>query len=168
MNKALFLDRDGVINIDYGHVYKVEDFHFIFGIFEFVKEYYKRGYLIIIISNQAGVAKGLYTKDDLDRIDKYMKERFLANGIKITDSFYCTHHPLDRCNCRKPKPGLFNIAKEKYNIKMENSVMVGDKMSDLEAANLAGIKELIFLKGKYRQYEEPFKYRTITTFKDLC
>lgn len=166
MTRALFLDRDGVINVDYGHVYKKSEFDFVPGIFDFVKKYYQMGYIIIVVSNQAGVAKGLYTKDDLAIIDDYMKKQFLANGIEIKDSFYCIHHPDENCDCRKPKPGLFNLAKEKYDIKMDESIMIGDKMSDLEAAHLAGVKSLVFFKGKYPAMNAPFKYKVITSLKN--
>lgn len=161
MIKALFLDRDGVINIDYGHVYKIDEFKVYDGIYDICKKYQELGYLIIVISNQAGIGKGLYEKQDLTILDSYMKNLFSEEGITITDSFYCPHKPSDDCSCRKPKPGLIYMAKEKYNINLEKSVLIGDKMSDLEAGYNAGIKELYFHKSRYEEYEVPFKYQYI-------
>lgn len=161
MNKALFLDRDGVINIDYGHVYKPSDFVFYEGIFDLVKKYQQNGYLIFVISNQAGIAKGMYTMDDLDVIDKYMKDEFLKRGIKITASYYCPHKDEDNCDCRKPKPGLIMMAKKDYDIDLGNSTLIGDKMSDLEAGNNAGIKNLLFKKGKYSEHIVSFNYEYV-------
>ncbi len=161
MNKALFLDRDGVINEDYGHVYKIEDFHLIPGILDLCKKYQDQGYLIIVISNQAGVAKGLYTAHDLDVIDKYMKEQFLAHDITITDSYYCLHHPDENCSCRKPKPGLILKAKNEHDIDLTSSILIGDKMSDLEAGFNAGINNLYFKKSRYPEEKVPFSYSKI-------
>lgn len=162
MNKALFLDRDGVINEDYGHVYKIADFDLIPGILDLCKKYQDQGYLIIVISNQAGIAKGLYTNKDLELIDKYMKEQFLSHGITITDSYYCPHHPDENCSCRKPKPGLILKAKDEHDIDLTNSLLIGDKMSDLEAGFNAGIKNLYLKKGRYPEKKVPFLYSKIT------
>lgn len=158
MNKALFLDRDGVINIDYGHVYKAEDFVFYDGIFDICKKYQDEGYLIFVISNQAGIAKGMYQLEDLEKLDSYMKDVFLKKEIKITNSYYCPHKSEDKCNCRKPEPGLILKAKNDYDIDLENSILIGDKMSDLEAGNKAGIKTLLFKKGKYSEHIVNFNY----------
>ncbi len=158
MDKALFLDRDGVINIDYGHVYKIEDFKLTDDILDITKKYQEMGYKIIVVSNQAGIAKGLYTKADLDKLDKYMKDLFNQNGINILDSFYCPHKDEDNCECRKPKPGLILKAKEKYNLNLKLSVLIGDKMSDLEAGYNAGIRKLYFKKTRYEEYKVNFNY----------
>lgn len=160
MNKALFLDRDGVINIDYGHVYKISDFVLTDFILDFCKKYQDE-YLIVVVSNQAGIAKGMYTKTDLHIIDQHMKKVFLDNGIKITASYYCPHHPNDNCDCRKPKPGLILQAKEELDIDLDNSILVGDKMSDLEAGYNAGIRKLFFKKGRYKEEKVSFEYENI-------
>lgn len=167
MNKILFLDRDGVINVDSGHVYKIEDFVFMDGIFDLCKLYMSKGYIIIIVTNQAGIAKGLYTEEDLDILHNYMLEKFEEKGITITDIFYCPHHPDEDCACRKPKPGLFYKAFERYECDLRKSIMIGDKMSDLIAANNAGIKNLIFLRGKYEKKPVAFDYTEIIKLSDL-
>lgn len=159
--KALFLDRDGVINNDFGHVYKKDDFKFLPYIFDLCKKYQNDGYKIIVISNQAGIAKGLYTENDLVIIDKYMKDEFKKNGVDILDSFYCPHRDEDNCSCRKPKPGLIIKAAQKYGIDLEQSVLIGDKMSDLEAGYNAGIKELYFKKGRYEEKKVNFDYKLL-------
>ncbi len=159
--KALFLDRDGVINYDYGHVYKIEDFKFMPDIFEICRKYEEAGYKIIVISNQAGIAKGMYTKVDLDKLDLYMKNEFKKQGINILDSFYCPHKSEDNCDCRKPKPGLLFQARDKYYINLLESTLIGDKISDLEAGYNAGIKDLYFKKGKYEETPVEFEYKVI-------
>ena len=160
MNKALFLDRDGVINIDFVYVHKIEDFVITDFIIDFCKNY-QNEYLIIVISNQAGIGRGLFTENDLFVLDKYMKNLFLENGIKITASYYCPHHPDDNCSCRKPKPGLILQAYKDFNIDLENSILVGDKMSDLEAGFNAGIKNLYFKKGRYPVEDRDYFFKII-------
>ncbi len=156
--KVLFLDRDGVINVDYGHVHSIDKFDFIPSIFDICKKYQSDGFEIIVVSNQAGIAKGLYTKKDLDIVDEYMKSEFKKHGVMILDSFYCPHKDSDNCDCRKPKPGLILQATKKYNIDLSRSVLIGDKMSDLEAGHNAGITKLIFKKGQYEETKVDFSY----------
>ena len=158
MNKALFLDRDGIINIDYGHVHKIEDFKFTDFIFDFCKKYYDEGYMLIVVTNQAGIGKKLYTEEDFIILNKWMEEQFIKNGINLTKVYYCPHTPQDMCDCRKPQPGMFLKAIKEFDIDPNSSVAIGDKMSDLEAANKAGIKTLIFKKTRYEEYPVDFEY----------
>lgn len=159
--KALFLDRDGVINVDYGHVHKKEDFHFVPGIFEFCKKYLAKGYIIVVVTNQAGIAKGLYSKNAFLELNSYMLDEFNKAGIKIANVYYCPHKPEDNCECRKPKPGLFKKAISDLNIAPELSIAIGDKISDLEAAHAAGISKLYYVKSKYPVKEVDFTYETL-------
>lgn len=155
MNKILFLDRDGIINVDHGYVHKINDFEFIKGIFDVCLHAIKRGYKIIVITNQSGIGRGYYTVDDFDKLTKWMKEQFLKNEIHITDVYYCPHHPdkginefkID-CLCRKPEPGMLLAAKAKYSVDMANSVFIGDKLSDMQAAESAGIQNKILFSEK--------------------
>lgn len=149
MNKAMFLDRDGVINIDKGYVYKIEDFEFIDGIIEILREYQEKGYLLIIITNQAGIARGYYTEDDYLVLNRWMIDKLQGQGINITKVYYCPHHPehgigkyKKDCNCRKPKPGMIQKAVRDFNIDLSNSILIGDKASDVEAGIKAGIKDV--------------------------
>ena len=149
-DKALFLDRDGTINIDYGYVGTVDKFEFIDGVFEFCAVAQSLGYKIIVITNQSGIARGYYTTDDYKKVTKYMCDEFLKHGVNITDVLYCPE--LSGPN-RKPAPGLFIIARDKHNIDMSKSVSVGDKERDLEAARAAGISRNFLFKNNYKELE---------------
>ncbi|MCM1131327.1 MAG: D-glycero-beta-D-manno-heptose 1,7-bisphosphate 7-phosphatase [Roseburia sp.] len=157
--KALFLDRDGVVNIDYGHVHTIEQFHLTDFIIKTCKKYQDQGYLIFVVTNQAGIGKGLYKEMDFIKLNVYMKKLLKEKGVEIEDIFYCPHKPEDRCDCRKPKPGLFLEAIETYKLDVCNSVVIGDKLSDLEAGYRAGIKELYLVPSKYDLYDVDFDYK---------
>jgi D,D-heptose 1,7-bisphosphate phosphatase len=146
-NKALFLDRDGVINIDYGHVGKIEDFHFVEEIFEICQRAQNKGYLIIIVTNQAGIAKGKYSEEQFLELTKWMENEFLSRGIKIAKTYYCPYHidaVIDKYRQdsydRKPNPGMILKALKEFNIDPQNSILIGDKDTDIQAGNLASIK----------------------------
>lgn len=143
MNKALFLDRDGVINVEVNYLYKIEDFIFIDGIFELCTKYQNEGYFIFVVTNQSGIARGFYTQEDFDVLTSWMIEEFLKRGVTINKVYFCPHHPeiSGECNCRKPKAGMIFEAKQEFDIDLENSILVGDKERDIEAATLSGIKE---------------------------
>jgi D-glycero-D-manno-heptose 1,7-bisphosphate phosphatase len=148
MRKALFLDRDGVINIDKNYVHKISDFEFVDGIFDFCKKYQDAGYLIIVITNQAGIAREYYGHDDFAKLTVWMTNQFKLQGIEIAKVYYCPHHPdFDKhCNCRKPNPGMILDAKREFDIDLNNSVLIGDKPSDIGAGRSAGIEKLILIK----------------------
>jgi D-glycero-D-manno-heptose 1,7-bisphosphate phosphatase len=154
MKKALFLDRDGVINIDHGYVGKIEDFEFVDGILDFIKSAQKKGYLPIVVTNQSGIGRGYYSLDDFKKLTNWMLEQMQQVGIEIDRShvFYCPHSPEAGCNCRKPMPGMLLEAKERFNIDMKNSWMIGDKQSDIEAAKNAGVGNT-YLTEKNRKLE---------------
>ena len=145
--KAAFLDRDGVINCDYGYVYKFEDFKFCDGIFEALKTLIDLNFIIIIITNQSGIARGIFTEEEYERITSFMLSKFKENNIKITKIYHCPHHPLfsdkkfSDCKCRKPEAGLFFQAAKEYNIEMDKSIAIGDSERDLIAARTAGINK---------------------------
>ena len=140
--RALFLDRDGVINHDFNHVYKISEFQFIDGIFEFCKFFLTRGYIIVIITNQAGIAKSFYTENDFFILSKWMKDFFKKKSVKIEKIYFCPHHPNynGQCNCRKPNPGMILKAKNDLKIDLKQSILVGDKNSDIDAGLNAGIE----------------------------
>jgi D-glycero-D-manno-heptose 1,7-bisphosphate phosphatase len=155
-SKALFLDRDGVINKDTKYCHKVEEFEFIDGIFDLVKRYQDEGYLPIIVTNQSGIGRGYYTQEDYMKVTEYMVNQFLQRGIKIEAVYHCPHTPEDKCSCRKPRTGMFMAAKKAFRIDMKNSIMIGDKHSDIQAAKSAKIKERI-LVSKDENYLEATK-----------
>ena len=145
--KALFLDRDGVVNIDKSYLYKREDFVFVDGIFklcENFKDYYK-----FIITNQSGIARGFYTKTDFLFLTRWMLYEFKRRNIIIHRVYFCPHHPdfTGECECRKPKGGMIRNAQKDFDIDIENSILIGDSLSDVECGVRLGIKKL-FLLGK--------------------
>jgi len=147
MNKALFLDRDGTINIDYGYVGSIDKFKFIDGIFEICLRAQLLGYKIIVITNQSGIARGYYKESDYQQVTRYMCNEFAARGIHITDVFHCPE--LSGPN-RKPNPGMFIRAQQKYNIDMKKSVSIGDKQRDIDAAKSAGVIKNFIFKNNYK------------------
>ena len=141
--KAVFLDRDGVINEDYGYVFKIEDFKFKDGIFELLKLLQNKGYKLFVVTNQSGIARGFYTIEDFKKLSDYMINELKKRGIEIMDIKYCAHHPdfTGECECRKPKPGMILDLAKQYNIDLSSSILIGDKESDIKAAINAGIKK---------------------------
>ena len=145
-SKAVFLDRDGIINVDKGYVYKIEDFHFMDGIFDRLKDYQKQGYLLIIITNQAGIGRGYYTEEDFHILNEWMLNEFEIRGIHITKVYYCPYHPIHGVGTykidsydRKPNPGMILKAEKEFNIDLSESILIGDKETDLEAGRRAGV-----------------------------
>jgi len=141
MQKALFLDRDGVINIEKDYLHKIEDFEFIDGIIELCHYYMHHNYLIVVVTNQSGIARGYYSEEDFNELTAWMIGSFYERGVEITHVYHCPHHPdiSGECSCRKPKPGMLFNAKKDYNIDLENSVLVGDKERDIEAGLASGL-----------------------------
>ena len=129
MNKAVFLDRDGTINVDKNYLYRVEDFEFLPGVIEGLKAFQKAGYLLIVITNQSGIARGYYSERDYEILTDYMRNELQKKGVFLTDVLYCPHHPDGiipkyriNCECRKPKLGLFYQAINKWNIDIDKSI----------------------------------------------
>ncbi len=152
---ALFLDRDGVINIDIGYVHKIEEFSFIDGIFDLVAAAKKAGYLVIIVTNQAGIGRGYYSEEDFHALMHWVCTQFNALGGMIDAVYFSPYHPEHGLgqyrrdsNCRKPRPGMLLQAENEQNIDMASSIMVGDKASDIEAGRAAGISKLFKLGEK--------------------
>ncbi len=162
MNKALFLDRDGTINIDTGYVHKAEDFFLIDGILDLCQKAQEKGYKIIVITNQSGIARGYFSEKEYKKLTDYMCQKFEKNGIVITDVFHC---PDLSGPDRKPNPGLFLKAKEKYNLDMEQSVSVGDKERDIQAGIAAGVGRNFLFNDKKENTNPSSK--TFEEIKDL-
>lgn len=159
--KTIFLDRDGVINKEVNYLYKINEFQFIEGIFDACIYLEKLGYKIIIITNQAGIAKNFYSIKDYQRLTSWMLTQFIDNGVEILDIFYCPHGPETGCECRKPKPGMLLQADAKYDICMKDSWMIGDKETDIEAAHLAGIVNSVIVKSGHKINEKTTKAKFI-------
>ena len=148
MAKALFLDRDGTINKDLGYVFRKQDFFFIPGIFEFCTRAQKLGYLLIVITNQSGIARGYLAEEDYAAITRYMVSEFSARSIRITDVIHC---PDLESPMRKPSPGMFLLAQQRYDLDMATCVSVGDKPRDMEAALAAGCGKNFLFQGSFQE-----------------
>ncbi len=146
-NKAIFLDRDGIINKDYSYVHKKENFDFCDGIFETLQHFLDLDYQLFVVTNQSGIGRGYYTQEEFEELTAWMLESFTCRGIKITKVYHCPHSPEANCNCRKPKIGMFEQAQKEFEIDMKNSWMIGDKKSDIEAGKNAGIPNTIFVNS---------------------
>jgi D-glycero-D-manno-heptose 1,7-bisphosphate phosphatase len=145
--KALFLDRDGVINVNHGYVATRERTDFIEGIFDLCRLAHDRGYMTVVVTNQAGIARGYYSEDEFKAYMHWMEKEFERHGSMLDAVYYCPHHPsvgrgayLQVCDCRKPAPGMLLRAASELDIALADSVLVGDKPSDMEAGRRAGIK----------------------------
>jgi D-glycero-D-manno-heptose 1,7-bisphosphate phosphatase len=144
-NKAVFLDRDGVLNKELGdYVCRLEDL-IVLDNFAALKTLQDKGYLLIVATNQGGLAKGWYTEETLATMHQHIRDVYHAHGVEITDIFYCPHHPdfTGDCDCRKPKPGLLLQGIAKYNIDPAQSYFIGDRERDVEAGTAAGVKGIL-------------------------
>jgi len=153
MRKALFLDRDGVVNVEKNYLHKIEEFELVEGIVEVCRAFQDNGYLIIIVTNQSGISRGYYSEEDFATLSQWMVEHFKTLGIIITHIYHCPHHEsIDGvCECRKPEPGMFLEAQKKYDLDMPHSAMIGDNERDIEAAQRAGVGMNILLSTNANQ-----------------
>ena len=142
MNKAVFLDRDGTINIEKNYLYKVEDFEFIPGAIEGMRMLQEAGFILVIVTNQSGIARGYYTEDDFAVLNSWMIDELRENGVDITAIYYCPHLPnatikkySANCDCRKPLTGMYERAVNDYDIDLSQSYAIGDKIRDCEVCN---------------------------------
>ena len=147
--KAAFLDRDGVINIDKGYVSKIEDFKWIEGAIDAIKILKENNYLIIIISNQSGVSRGFFSKKDVDNLHKWINVQLSEHNVQIDDFFFATELPEAKISNtrRKPSPRMIDEAIKKYNLNRDNCFMIGDKDIDVLAAKNAQIRGFLFKGG---------------------
>jgi D-glycero-D-manno-heptose 1,7-bisphosphate phosphatase len=142
--RALFLDRDGVINKEVNYLYKIEDFEFIDGIFDLCKTAVEHDYRIIVVTNQSGIARDYYSEEDLAKLTKWMMKEFGGRGIEISRVYACPHLS-DDCQARKPNPGMLLQAQKDFDLDMSECIIIGDKERDMEAGLRAGINNLILL-----------------------
>ena len=144
-SKAIFLDRDGVINHERGdYVWLVDDLIINDGVVEFLQELRSRDYLFFIITNQSGISKELYTHEEVNEVHRYIKDHFASYGIRFTEIYYCPHHPIvTQCLCRKPGSLLVEKAVARFNIDPAQSYFIGDRERDIEAAKGAGVNPIL-------------------------
>ena len=164
MTRVIFLDRDGVLNVDYGYIFKSSDFRIIDGVFDALRFFSDLGFLLIIVTNQSGIRRGLYSEKDFLELNDYMLDLFKNNFINITDVFYCPHGPLDNCSCRKPKTGMIDIAVSRYAIDRKKSYMIGDKVTDVEAGRSAGLAKSFLINNRETEESNGSEYYS---FKNL-
>ena len=159
-NKALFLDRDGIINVDHGYVYQKENFEFTDGIFDLVKLFTNADYLIFVVTNQSGIGRGYYSEEDFTTLTKWMREEFEKKDIKIEHVYHCPHSPEEKCHCRKPEIGMIEQALTVYSIDLLKSWMIGDKQSDIDLALNAGLGKSIYI-GNETVKNCTYRFKTI-------
>ncbi|TXT65287.1 MAG: D-glycero-beta-D-manno-heptose-1,7-bisphosphate 7-phosphatase [Promethearchaeota archaeon] len=173
MPSAIFLDRDGVINKEVNYLSDPNEFKLLDGTIEALRIFQKKGYLLIVITNQSGLARGYFSVETLNKIHDKMRRLLKEKGIRLDDIIYCPHHPdfTGECECRKPKPGMILEAQESFNINIGSSYMVGDKLSDIEAGQLAGCKTVLLLTGhglrerkKINQIKPDFIFNSLLDF----
>jgi D-glycero-D-manno-heptose 1,7-bisphosphate phosphatase len=150
---AVFLDRDGVINQDTGYVASVDDFHFIDGAIEALQLLKKKGYCLVVVTNQSGIARGLFTEKQFMHLTEWMDWSLADRDIDLDGIYYCPHHPTEgeapyrqACECRKPAPGMLLDAAKELDIDLASSYMVGDKGADMQAAKAAGVMHKVLVR----------------------
>lgn len=153
-HKAVFLDRDGVINVDHGYVYQAEKFEFVEGVFEACRLFKAKGYKLIVVTNQSGIGRGYYSEADFAVLTQWMKTQFSEQGCDIDAVYFCPHHPekalpqyLQQCDCRKPMPGMLLQGIAEFSLNASECVMIGDKSSDIKAAKAAGLGRAILVRS---------------------
>ena len=162
--RALFLDRDGIINVDHGYVYKIDNFEFMEGIFELVELFINAGYLIFIVTNQSGIGRGYYTQEDFTTLTDWMINGFMKEHIRIENVYFCPHAPEEKCQCRKPETGMIEQTLTGYSLDLSHSWMIGDKQSDIDLASNAGIGSSIAI-GERKITGSTYSFRSILECK---
>ena len=154
MRKALFLDRDGVINVNHGYVCTPERTDFIDGVFDLCRRARQHGYLLVVVTNQAGIGRGYYSEADFHAYMNWMRQVFVEQGAPLDAVYHCPHHPeagvgeyKRDCDCRKPAPGMILAAQRDLDIDLAQSLLVGDKASDIEAGRRAGVGACIRVRS---------------------
>lgn len=156
-DRYIFLDRDGIINVDNGYVFRPVDVEFVPGIIEFLREVQLQGFNLIVVTNQSGIGRGLYSEEEFNYLTLWLEHELLVNGIKILETFNCPYHPefglgkyKKDSSDRKPQPGMILKAASKYGIDLKYSILIGDRSSDVKAANAANVGDVFFLhNSKY-------------------
>jgi D-glycero-D-manno-heptose 1,7-bisphosphate phosphatase len=155
--KAAFIDRDGVINEERGYVYRVQDFNLLPGVVDGLSMLQDAGYILIIITNQSGIARGYYSMDDLDVLHNHLIKLLKERGVVIYAIYFCPHHPLGNikglninCDCRKPSPGMILKAANEFNINLNESILIGDKITDIQAGIRAGVGRNIIVESGHK------------------
>jgi len=154
LKPAVFLDRDGTINVEKDYLHRIEDFAFLPGVPEAIRRLKVAGYLVLVVTNQSGVARGYYGLGDVERLHRHLQEELGRHGTAVDGFYICPHHPQSGrgpyrrdCDCRKGNPGMLLQAAAEHGVDLERSFMVGDKKADIEAGRRAGCTALLVLTG---------------------
>jgi len=174
-NRALFLDRDGVINIERDYVHRQQDFEFREGIFEICQAAQSLGYLLLVVTNQAGIGRGYYTETDFFQLTDWMLKEFSKRRIYIARVYHCPYHPVHGIGSyrldspdRKPKPGMLLRAQADFDLDLRASVLIGDKLSDMHAAEAAGVGTIIWLGTQTQMSDsKATHYHTMDNLYDI-
>ncbi len=152
LQPAAFLDRDGVINVDHGYTYRIEDFRFVLGTLEACRRLVEAGFALVVVTNQSGIGRGLYTEQDFQTLTAWMQAQFAQAGAPLAGVYFCPHHPTEaqgvyqrECDCRKPAPGMLLRAAQELHLDLSRSILLGDRASDLQAARAAGVPQRVLL-----------------------
>ena len=159
-NKAVFLDRDGVINVDKEYNYKIEEFEFTKNIFENLRLLQAGRFMLFVVTNQSGIGRGYYSLEDFNKLNNYMLNIFCKEHINIKKVYFCPHKPADNCECRKPKIKFIKDAEKEFNLDLENSWVIGDKIEDIKMGRDAGCRALL-IESKYTQNSSENKLRDL-------
>ncbi|MCX8957733.1 D-glycero-beta-D-manno-heptose 1,7-bisphosphate 7-phosphatase [Erwinia psidii] len=150
---AIFLDRDGTINVDHGYIHEIDNFQFIDGVIDALRELKKMGYALVLVTNQSGIARGIFTEDTFMQLTEWMDWSLADRDVDLDGIWFCPHHPeavvdvyRQQCDCRKPQPGMLLSAQQELNIDMAASFMVGDKIDDLLAGKAAGVGKCVLVR----------------------
>ncbi len=147
MKPAAFFDRDGVLNVDHGYVFKPEQWEWTPGAREAIRWCNEHDFAVVVVSNQSGIGRGFYAEEDVRALHEFVKQDLMATGASIDAFYHCPHHPDAGCQCRKPLPGMLLQAIREIRIDASRSFLVGDKPTDLAAAEAAGVRGVLYAGG---------------------
>lgn len=171
--RALFLDRDGVINVDFGYVHRVADFKFVDGVFDLARAAVSAGYKLIVVTNQAGIGRGYYSEEQFHELTRWMCAQFELNGASICRVYFSPYHPTEGVGkyrmdeeTRKPRPGMLLQAQRDLGLSLRDSVMVGDKISDIQAGLAAGVGLNLLLRAYGDSMAQEAPCATIESLRD--
>jgi D-glycero-D-manno-heptose 1,7-bisphosphate phosphatase len=172
MKRAVFIDRDGTINEEKEYLYRTDDFVFIPGAVQAIRMLNEAGFLVVVVTNQSGVARGYYSEEDVHQLHRYVSAQLEQCGARVDAWYYCPHHPAGRgsyalpCRCRKPLPGMLLEAAGRFAIDLESSIMIGDKLIDIQAGAVAGCRSILVRTG-YGYEEELSCQSSVEVYDDL-
>ena len=173
--RAVFLDRDGTINEEKEYLHRVEDFEFIPGASEAIRRLKEAGFLVVVVTNQSGVARGYYALEEVAILHRHMQRELETVGAAVDGIYVCPHHPVEgvgefrrECDCRKGRPGMLLRAAREHGIDLSRSYMIGDKIADVEVGEAAGCLPLMVLTGYGRTESAKISPDRVLRFADLA